>query len=296
MLVHHTLAAGIYRLMQLLGDFAPLSPARGAQLLSLIWALGIIPIVWMIVRRVVADVRARIMAFLVFGTFTAWVWSSVTIDNDMAMAFWGNLALLSAVIMMQGDKIPSMGRVLLLGLVIGIAATVKATASVMMGPAVLSLMLCGRFSRSRFGPVAGRVLLLILIWGSLASLNYIRHYRATGYLVYHRDLIYPPGRFYPDTRWDYFSFRFPAILKRPFELNPDKGDERTNASDFSFWSKLYVTGWRLPDYLPDNPNPRAASSLYASALPITCIGILGFLAAFPELKESRPGFRSWAGG
>jgi len=48
------------------------------------------------------------------------------------------------------------------------------------------------------------------------------------------------------------------------------------------------TWWRLPDWLPDDPNPRAASALYLLALPASFCGLLGFFLGTARLRR-RPG-------
>ena len=275
-LVHHTLGALVYSGLKHITREGSLLAERGVQALSLIWALGIIPIVWLIGRRLIKNYEARVLSFLVFGTFAGWVTSAVMIDNDMAMGFWGSLALLLMVVLMQRKELPRWSAIAVLGMVIGVAVTMKATASVMMGPAVVTILSRRWYYREKWMALLSRAGLLIIVWAVLAAPNYIRTYRETGYLVYHNDIQHPNPSVYAE-RWDYFSFRLPSILNRPFELTPDKGDERSNASDYSFWSKIYVTWWRLPDWLPEEPDPLAASSLYLLAFPISIIGVLGFL-------------------
>lgn len=275
-LVHHTLGAGIYMVLESVSRGGSLLAERGVQALSLIWALGIIPLVWMIGRRLIKNDEARVLSFLVFGTFSGWVTSAVTIDNDMAMGFWGVLFLLTMIGIMRKKEPPSWGTVAGSGLVIGMAVLMKATASVIMGPAVICLLSRRFYYRERWGVLLPRAGLLIIIWAVMAAPNYIRTYRDTGYLVCHNDILHPNPLVHAE-KWDYYSFRIPSIIKRPFELTPDKGDERTNKADYSFWSKIYVTWWRLPDWLPDDPNPYAASALYLTALPISLCGLVGFL-------------------
>lgn len=275
-LVHHTLGAGTYKVLKSVTREGSFLAERGVQALSLIWALGIIPLVWIIGRRMIKNDEARALSFLIFGTFTGWVTSSVTIDNDMAMGFWGVLALLIMIGIMRKKEPPSWGIMAGSGLVIGMAVLMKATASVMMGPVVICLLSRRFYYRERWEVLLPRAGLLIIIWVVMAAPNYIRTYRDTGYIVCHNDIQCPNSSVHAE-HWDYFSFRLGDILKRPFELNPDKGDERTNAADYSFWSKIYLSWWRLPDWLPEDPEPLAASALYLMAFPISIIGVLGFL-------------------
>ena len=282
-LVHHTIAACFYRGLELLRDAAPLKPERGVQLLSLLWALGTIPIIWLITKQLIVDKRARILAFLVFGTFTYWIRSSVTIDNDMAMSFWGNLALLTAIVLMKNPRLPGYRQVCILGVLIGIAALMKDTASLMIFPAVISILSRKWLYKERFNPLITRGLLLILVWGALASINYIRHYHDTGHLFSHVYLQEAKSVKLTE-RWDYFSFRYSAILQRPFKRE-ERGDARWNIADTSFLSKFYILWWSLPDYLPDIPNPRATRILYLIAFPFSLCGILGLILAFFRIRK-----------
>ncbi len=283
-LLHHTIAAFVYRGLMALGTSAPLSPGRGVQLLSVLWALGIIPFVWLVLRRMIKDYFARVFAFLIFGTFTSWVSSSVTIDNDMAMSFWGSLALWGMVVMMQKATLPSYRAIACMGIAVGIAALMKATASLMGPVVILSLMSRKWFFRERFKPLLIRATVFALIWISLASHNYFRYYRDTGYFIHHETIQRPTPSIHR-YRWDYLSFRFIDILKGPFKVtSPDVGELLTPA-DKSFWSKLYLTWWRLPRFLPDAPNPWATSGLYIVALPVTLIGVFGFLLGFIRMEN-----------
>jgi len=294
-LVHHTLAAVSYELLRSILPETSRLPERSVQALSLLWALGIIALVWRIAREIIKDAEARVLAFLVFGTFTGWVISAVMIDNDMAMGFWGSFALLIMIVIMRKPDPPSWWLIAGSGVMIGVAVLMKATASIMMGPAVVALLSRRWYYRERWMVLLPRVGLLIFIWAVLAAPNYIRTYRETGYLVYHNDIQHPNPSVHAE-HWDYFSFRLPSILRRPFELNPDKGDDRTNAADYSFWSKIYVTWWHLPDWLPDDPNPRAASALYLLAFPVSIIGVLGFflgLKRFPREPGLLPVMGWW---
>ena len=275
-LVHHTLGAVTYTALKNFTGPVSLLGERSVQALSLIYALGIILLVWKIGRLMINNDEARVLSFLIFGTFTGWVTSAVTIDNDMAMGFWGSLALLIVIGMMRKKAPPSWRLVAGTGLVIGLAVLMKATASVMMGPAVICLLARRWYYRERWMVLLPRIGLLIIIWAVMAAPNYIRTYQDTGYLVYHNDIQHPNPSVHAE-HWDYFSFRLPSIIKRPFELNPDKGDDRTNKADYSFWSKIYLTWWRLPDWLPDDPNQWAASMLYLAALPISLCGLIGFI-------------------
>ena len=284
-LVHHTIGAVVYRGLKSMTREGSFLAERGVQVLSLIWALGIISLVWLIGRRMIKNDEARVLSFLVFGTFTGWLTSAVMIDNDMAMGFWGSLALLLMVVMMQREELPRWSAVAGLGLVIGAAVFMKATASVMMGPAVVTILSRRWYYKEKWMALLPRAVLLIIIWAVMAVPNYIRTYQDTGYLVYHNDIQHPNPSVYAE-RWDYFSFRLPSIVKRPFELNPDKGDDRTNAADYSFWSKIYLTWWRLPDWLPDDPNPWAAAALYLIALPVAFCGVLGLFIGLNRCRKS----------
>jgi len=283
-LVHHTIAACIYRGVELLDGAIPLKPERGVQLLSLLWAMGTIPLIWILTRQLIEDKRARILSFLIFGTFTYWIVSAVTIDNDMAMSFWGNAALLQAVILMKSSRLPSYRKISIFGLLIGIAALMKDTASIMIIPAVMSILSRNRLYKEPVRALICRTLILIAVWGALASLNYIRHYRDTGHLFSHVYLQDDASVKFTE-RWDYLSFRYPEILKRPFKRNPERGDTRWNSADASFLSKLYLSWWNLPDYLPALPDPEATRGLYLTALPISLCGIFGIFLAMTRIKK-----------
>jgi len=283
-LVHHTLASVPYDLLRKIVSDNSRLPERSVQAFSILWALGIIIVVWRTSRELIKDDQARLLSFLIFGTFTGWMTSAVMVDNDMSMGFWGSLALLIMVIIMRRGELPRWSMIIILGLVIGAAVLMKATASILMGPAVICILARRWYYRDNLRALLSRAGLLIIIWAVMASPNYIRTYRDTGYLVYHNDIQHPNPSVHAE-HWDYFSFRLPSIVKRPFELNPDKGDDRTNAADYSFWSKIYVTWWRLPDWLPNNPNPRAASALYLIALPVSLCGVLGLFSGLIRCRR-----------
>jgi Dolichyl-phosphate-mannose-protein mannosyltransferase len=285
MLVHHTVAAGLYRGLEILGPIAPLGPERGVQLLSLLWGLATIPVIYLIVRHLVSDSGARVLAFLTFGTFTYWVRGAVTIDNDLAMGFWGSAALLAAIILMKRARLPEYRRVCLLGVLIGVASLMKDTASIMILPAVVSLVSRKWLYKEHLKPLLARALVLVCVWGILASMNYIRHYSDTGHLFSH-DYLHNADNIQFTERWDYLSFRFPAILERPFHRNPEITDTRWNEADHSFWSKLYIIWWSLPDFLPDMPNPYATSALFFIALPVSLCGIIGLIAGVARWKKN----------
>jgi hypothetical protein len=279
-LLHHTLSAAVYRGLARLAPGSSLVPARGVQAISLAYAVGIVIIVALVARRLIASPSARALAFLAFGSFTGWVRSSVTIDNDMAMGFWGSLALLQAVRMMQSPAIPRLRAAAGLGLLIGIAAFTKATASVMIPVAALSLLARCRLKGDPFRPLLGRALLLVLLWAPLAGHNYYRYYRDTGHLVTHQSFHQRPPPGVAEERWDYFSFRFREILRRPFRVAGFRNiDERLTAADYSFWSKLYIYWWCLGS-LPLPPNPWATSGLYAAALIPSLCALAGLFRAF----------------
>ncbi len=273
-LFHHTAAALAWRGMELLGGTAPLRPDRAAQALSLVYGLATIPLLVAIVRAVIDDPDSRRMAYVAFGTFTGYIFSSVTVSNEMAFAFWGTAAFYWLLKIVRDPRPPRRSAVIGLGVLLGVSALVKMNAPVLLGGAVICLLARSRYSRENWGTALRRSGLLILVFIPFCLPSVLRFPGTLGvnpqefqWLEAHRHR--PPAR-------DIFSFRLPSILERPFLVYP-YAELPVNRADRSFWSSLFVSSWQPPPFLPDPTPPRLVAGFSLTALALTLVGVFGVL-------------------
>jgi hypothetical protein len=295
MLYYHTLAAGLYRALEAAPAFLSVPPDRAGQLINLAAFIALMILLIPILRRLVADIRARIAALLIFGSSARWITMSVTIDNDTLMALLATAALLLTVKMMVAREAPSGKTVLLIALLIGAGAAVKQNGQQFLFPLAVCLLarrwLYGdRWSRLWPGTVLAAAIIL-----AMTAPFYLRHYRETGSWIHHDQGFHQEN--WSGDRWEFFTFRFGEILKRPFRPIPDIEDERVCPADLSWPSKLYIYWWSLPDYLPDRPPALPTAALFAVALPVTLLGLAGAGRAVVEVRRN-PGWLAalgWVG-
>lgn len=263
-LAHHTLAALTWKAPELIGLGSVYWP-ESAQVLSLIYALGTALLVARIVGSLVPDPEARRMAYLVFGTFTGFVISAVTVSNDMAMAFWGTAALLQAVRVMRQPRPPSSGRIVVFGVLLGLAVLMKVNALAMIPAAVFCLISRRRYYGDGWAEIGKKTMLLTLtclvfylpaVYRFPETLginpNEATHL-AGGPSIRHRSLTA-----------DMFTLPLAETFRRPFAVTP--GASYVNRADRSFWTGLFISKWSLPSHLPDPPNPYLTVLFFLTAL------------------------------
>lgn len=281
-LVHHTLAALTWKAPEMLGLGSVYWP-ESVQVLSLLYALGTILFTALIVRRVVSDPSARRMAFIVFGTFTGFIISAVTVSNDMAVAFWGTAALLQTVRIMRDGRPPSYRRIVVLGLLLGMAVLMKVTALVMIPASVLCLISRRRYYCERWNIVLKRSAVLCLV-GLIFYTPTIVRFRATpGKPLFSHEVTGGISLRNRSLRFDIFSVPLKQTIKRPFDVVP-YASEGINPADYSLWTSLFLSNWILPSHLPHPPEPHITVLFTLSALIMTiCFGLgvlIGLRAAF----------------
>ncbi len=283
-LFHHTLAALAIRGAELVRGGPALYTKRAAQGLSLLYALGVISLVAVIVRRLVADPDARGTAFLVFGSFTGFVVISVTVSNDMAFAFWGTAALLQTIQIMRDPDPPAYSRVVVLGVLLGVAALMKMTAPAMLVAAALCLLARRWYYRERWRAILNRAAVLSLVCFVFYAPSIIRFPRTLGVNPIeftHRERLDDHPR-----ESDLFSFPLVPIFQRPFQVEP-RASEFINRADRSFWASMFLSNWVPPVHLPHPPDPNVTALFLATALLMTFCGIFG-LASAVRASPARP--------
>ncbi len=284
MLYYHTLAAYLYRFLDNAPAGLSVPPDRAGQLVNLAAFFGLLVLLVPILRRLVSDLRARIAALLIFGSSTRWITMSVTIDNDTLMALLATGALLLTVKMMSAREAPAWKTVIGIAFLLGIGAAVKQNGQQFLFP----LAGCLLARRWFYGDRTGRLLAQIFLSGGLILLMtvpfYLRHRRDTGSWIHHDQGFHQEN--WSGDRWEFFTFRFGEILRRPFRTIPDIEDERICPADLSWPSKLYIYWWSLPDYLPDRPPALPTAAMFAAALPVTLLGLGGLAAALVEVRRN----------
>jgi len=277
-LFHHTSAALVWRGMEMLGESAPLRPDRAAQALSLVYALAIIPLLAGIVRIVVDEPGPRRMAFVVFGTFTGYVFSSVTVSNEMALGFWGTAAFFQLLRIMRDSHPPRRASVLGLGILLGTAALIKMNAPLLLCSAVICFLARVWFYREKWGPVLRRSGLLILVFIPFCLPSAFRFPGTVGVNPQEfrwRQVQQKREEAKREPMYDIYSFRLSSILIRPYQVYP-YAEVPINRADYSFWSSLFISNWQPPHFLPDPPTPILVAGFSLIAMLITAIGLFGF--------------------
>jgi len=280
----HTVAAGIYRLLESTHSFFNIPPRRAGQLLNLVSMFGIMALLVPILRRLVADYRARVLTLLVFGSSTRWMTMAVTIDNDTMMALFATLALLLTIRMMARREIPSWPGILLTAFIIALGGAVKHNGQQFIIPFIGCLISRRWFYRERLKSLVARSAVSLLIVLVITAPFYLRHHRDTGQYIYHDQGFHKKN--WSGNRWEFFTFRFGDILRRPFVPYTDFTDEVLGPADLSWFSKLYMNWWSLPDFLPDRPEAAATRAIFITALPISIVFLTGFLLAFCKIKRN----------
>lgn len=285
-LLHHTVAALAWRLADFAGGGAGPRPERAAQALSLLYALGTIPLVALVVRELVPDSTARRLAFLGFGTFTVFVVMAVTVSNDMAFAFLGTAALLQTVRIMREPRSPAYSRVLFLGALLGVASLVKMMAPVMAVASAVSLLSRRLYYRERWGGVFARTAVLCLVCALFLIPSIIRF---PGSLGINPTEVTDRARLREQPPpYDLTSVPLISLMKRPFYVLPSSSDY-INRADRSFWTGLLLTQWALPIHLPHPPPPTVVFLFMFFALLTTAVCLLGLLIAVRR-SFSRPDY------
>ncbi len=286
-LAHHSLAALTWKAPELIG-LGPVYWPESAQVLSLLYALGTVLLVARIVGHLVPVPEARRMAYLVFGTFTGFVISAVSVSNDMAMAFWGTAALLGAVKIMRDSRPPSYWRIAVLGIVLGLALLMKVSALAMLSATVFCLISRRWYYGDGWVDIGKRVVVITMIclifylpsvWRfpeTLGANPNEAHHVTGGLSIHNRSLMA-----------DMFILPLAELMKRPFQVTP--GVCYVNRADYSFWTGIFISNWSLPSHLPDPPNPYITVLFFLTALfvalCICCGGAIAVRGAFfrPEL-------------
>lgn len=302
-MLHHTLAAGIWRGMEVLGA-SPRTADRGAQALSLLWALGTAALIWFLLNRLPLGRGPRRMALLSLGAFAGWIWTAVAVGNDMALAFWSTVALAAGTAVISSPPPLRWNPVLFLCLGVGLAAAAKDLSLLILPGALAAVLARKLFYRESLARLAVKALAVAAAWGLFTSVNAYRHWRGTGTLFHYQDLrvtgdldvSFPVPRVREKS---FFTFRFDRLLRRPYALKEKErdfllpedylaGDDYSGDWDYSpdsVWTDLYATWWSLPDHIPQKPNPAAARLLYLAALPVSLIGLLGAVLALAHLDR-----------
>ena len=302
-MLHHTLAAGIWRALEVAGASLR-TAARGAQALSLAWALGTATMIWFLLSRLPLERAPRRMALFALGTFSGWIWTAAAVGNDMTLAFWSTLALLAGTIVISTPPPLPWGPVWTLSLGVGLAAASKDLSLLILPGALAAVLARKLFYRESLGRLAVKALTVAAAWGLFTSVNAYRHWRGTGILFHYQDLRVSGdlGLSFPVPRIgekSFFSFRLDRILQRPCALKERErvfrsiedyleGDDYSGEwrySPDSVWTDLYATWWSLPDHIPQKPDPAAARLFYLAALPVSLIGLLGAMLALAHLDR-----------
>lgn len=286
-LLYHTAGAGVYRLLQEVRPFLGIPPVRAGQILNLAGMTALTVILVFILRRLISSLSARIFALLVFGTSTRWIIASVTIDNDTMMAVAASLALYLTIVMMKESPLPSWRIILVIGALTGLAVAFKENGLQFFIPLMACLFARHRIYGEALLPLWKRSAVLLAMAILVAAPIHLRHYRDTGKLIYHDQGFHQAN--WSGTRWEFSTFRFGEILRRPYIPYTDVTDERLCPADLSWPSKIYINWWSLPDFLPDRPPPGATAAIFVSALPLTCLFLIGLVLAVWRSK-SDPGW------
>ncbi|MDP8236489.1 MAG: hypothetical protein P9M08_08895 [Candidatus Erginobacter occultus] len=283
---YHTVSAFLYRALQAAAPIFPVSPDRAGQLVSLACFLSLSIILVFILRRLIPDIRARICALLLFGSSTRWVTMSVTIDNDTMMALLATLGLLFTIRMMAAKEMPLWGTIFLISFILGLGAAIKQNGQQFAIPLAVCLLMRGWLYGNRFSGLLARVLISssIILLGTLPF--YLRHHQDTGKWIHHDQGFHQKN--WSGDRWEFFTFRFGEILRRPFIPIFDPDDERICPADLSWPSKIYIYWWSLPDFLPDRPPALPTAAIYVTALPLSGIFLLGLVISLRRASRSPP--------
>ena len=287
MLYYHMVSAGLYRFLVWAKPILKIPPARAGQMVSLICMFGLMALLIPILRILIHDFRARVLSLLIFGASTRWMTVSVTIDNDTVMALIATLALFLTIRMMRRTHMPSWGEVLLIALIIGIAGAIKHNGQQFVIPLMGCLIGRRWWYRENMSALMARAGVSLLVVLIVSAPFYLRHYRETGRWIYHDQGFHREN--WSGDRWEFFTFRFGKILRRPSIPYENFTDERLCPADVSWFSKLYMNWWSLPDFLPERPSAPATRAVFITALPITIFFLAGFIMAIFKIRD-HPGW------
>ena len=279
---YHTVSAGLYRLLKYAYPVFNIAPDRAGQLVNLTGMFCLMVLLVFILRLLIPDKRARILALLIFGASTRWVTMSVTIDNDMSMALLATLALLLTIKIMAYKGMPSWKNVILIALILGVGAAIKQNGQQFFIPLAGCLLIRYWLYNNPFSRLLTRALVSSLIILISTAPFYLRHYQDTGNWIHHDQGFHQKN--WSGDSWEFFTFRFGEIIRRPFTPIPDIEDERVCKSDLSWPSKLYTNWWSLPDFLPDRPLALPTAVIFITALPITVMILTGLVMALWRSK------------
>jgi len=281
---YHTLSAYLYRVL----DYSPavlnIHPARAGQLINLAFFFSLMIILIFILRRLIPDYRFRILSLLLFGSSTRWITMSVTVDNDTMMALLATIALFMLILMMAGREMPSWKNVFLIAFILGLGAAVKQNGQQFLFPLALCLLARYWFYGNQIYGLITRALFSTLIIFICTLPFYLRHHRDTGSFIHH-DQGFHQNNWSGDS-WEFFTFRFGEIIRRPFLLRDNFSDERICPADFSWPSKVYIYWWSLPDFLPDRPPALPTASIFLTALPLAGIFLAGLIIALWKITRT----------
>ena len=287
MLYYHTAAAVLYRFLDRSEPVLGIAPDRAGQLLNLACWLGLTALLVPILRLLVKDFWARVFSLLVFGASTRWMTMAVTIDNDTMMAFFATLALLLTIRMIRRSEMPSWCSILLIAFIIGIAGAIKHNGQQFIIPFIGCLLSRRWLYRERMKALLGRTAVSLLIVLTITAPFYLRHRRDTGQWIYHDQGFHQDN--WSGDRWEFFTFRFGEILRRPYIPYRDVTDVRLCPADLSWPSKIYMNWWSLPDFLPDRPPPGPTAAIFLSGLPLTFLFLIGLVLAAQSFRKE-PGW------
>lgn len=226
-----------------------------------------------ILRSLFPYIQARIFALLIFGSSTRWITAAVTIDNDTLMALTATLALLLTIVMIRRLGTPSWALTMVISVLIGVSVAFKENGLQFYLPLSGCLLARHWIYGDRFRPLLVRVAAVWIVALVAIIPIRVRHYRDTGQIVYHDQGFHRKN--WSGSRWEFFTFRFGEIFRRPFIPYTDVTDNRLCRADLSWSSTLYVNWWSLPDFLPDRLPAGLTRAIFISALPLTLLFVLG---------------------
>lgn len=282
MLYYHTLSAYLYRALEYSAPILHIPPDRAGQLVNLAFFFSLMILLVYILRQLIPDYRSRILALLFFGSSTRWITMSVTVDNDTMMALAATIALFWSIRMMGRREMPSWGTVLLIAFILGLGAAIKQNGQQFLFPLALCLIARYWFYGNQFSSLLVRALWSVVIILIFTLPFYFRHHQDTGSWIHHDQGFHQKN--WSGDSWEFFTFRFGEIIRRPFTPIPDIEDERVCPADLSWPSKVYIFWWSLPDFLPDRPPALPTAAIFITALPLTGIFLAGLAGVLWGIK------------
>lgn len=280
---YHTVAAGLYRVLEYSAPLLHIPPDRAGQLINLTCFFILMILLVFILRKLIPDYRSRILALLIFGSSTRWITMSVTVDNDTMMALAATIGLILTIQEMEKAGMPSWRTILAIAAILGIGAAVKQNGQEFLFPLAGCLIVRRWIYRNRLSSLSARAVISILIILTFTVPFYLRHHRDTGEWIHHDQGFHQKN--WSGDSWEFFTFRFGEIIKRPFTPIPNIEDERVCRADLSWPSRVYIYWWSLPDFLPDRPPALPTAAIYLTALPLTGIFLFGLGVALWKVSR-----------